>query len=372
VWHEAVLGPTYFLRGDVQMAERSLDTAMRTAERIDGQISPLVAMPALLLAEIHYELNKCAHAADLISLYGPEAEKQGFVDHLVSYYVTRVRLALLRGDEAEATAAIRDGHLSAARHGFARLENFIVHEEMRRAIADGDMDEVRRIRSEFDDDDLERALIPGPHTTTRDEPLAVAWSRASCAFGEFADAAKVLRRWIAFVSGRGALKSEVRLLVVLAVILAHDGREAEALRCLRDAVKKAARPRLIRSFIDEGRIVQALLEKLFNGADEALGPTTSFGLELIRIFKGDIDQDDGAPAAERPDASGELSLPEPLNKRETEVIRLVANGMSNREIGNRLGLTEGSVKWYLQCIFTKLNVRRRSIAVLKARKFGIV
>lgn len=372
VWHEAVLGPTYFLRGDVQMAERSLDTAMRTAERIDGQISPLVAMPALLLAEIHYELNKCAHAADLISLYGPEAEKQGFVDHLVSYYVTRVRLALLRGDEAEATAAIRDGHLSAARHGFARLENFIVHEEMRRAIADGDMDEVRRILSEFDDDDLERALIPGPHTTTRDEPLAVAWSRASCAFGEFADAAKVLRRWIAFVSGRGALKSEVRLLVVLAVILAHDGREAEALRCLRDAVKKAARPRLIRSFIDEGRIVQALLEKLFNGADEALGPTTSFGLELIRIFKGDVDQDDGAPAAERPDASGELSLPEPLNKRETEVIRLVANGMSNREIGNRLGLTEGSVKWYLQCIFTKLNVRRRSIAVLKARKFGIV
>jgi LuxR family maltose regulon positive regulatory protein len=54
------------------------------------------------------------------------------------------------------------------------------------------------------------------------------------------------------------------------------------------------------------------------------------------------------------------------------VIKLVSLGLSNREIGNRLGLTEGSVKWYLQRIFTKLDVRRRSIAVLKAHRFGIV
>lgn len=66
------------------------------------------------------------------------------------------------------------------------------------------------------------------------------------------------------------------------------------------------------------------------------------------------------------------TLPEALNARESDVIKLVAQGLSNREIGARLGLTEGSVKWYLQCIFAKLGVRRRSVALIKARKFGLV
>lgn len=370
VWHQAVLGPTYYLSGDTKMAEYSLETSMRTAARIHGEISPLVAMPALLLADILYERNERARAAELIKLHGPEAEKQGFVDHLVAYYVTSARLALSRSDDEAAREAIRQGHLSAARHGFGRLENFVLHEEIRRAIGDLDLDAVRRLKEGFARDKLDCALNPGAHTTTRDEPLAMAWCRAQCAIGEFADATRVLRRWIAFASGRGALKTEVRMLILLAIALAHDRREAEAMRSLREAVKKAARPRFIRSFLDEGRILEALLVKLFAGADAELGPTTAFGLELIRAFTGrNCVEDNGMAAATG--AADDMTLPEPLNPREAEVIKLVSLGLSNREIGARLGLTEGSVKWYLQGIFAKLDVRRRSMAVLKARKFGL-
>ncbi len=46
---------------------------------------------------------------------------------------------------------------------------------------------------------------------------------------------------------------------LLAFVLAHEPREGEALRALREAVKKAARPRFIRGFIDEGQIVEAML-----------------------------------------------------------------------------------------------------------------
>jgi LuxR family maltose regulon positive regulatory protein len=373
VWHESVLGPTYYLRGDTQMAQHSLETAMRIAERIDGSISPLVAMPALLLSEILYERNEVGRAAEMIATYGPEAEKQGFVDHLVAYYVTRVRLARLNGSEEEAGGVLREAHLSAARHGFNRLENFILCEEMRSAVAAGDLESVRRLRETLATAHLDRALNPGLHTTTRDEPMVIAWCRSCCALGEFTEAARILRRWIGFASSRSALKSEVRLLIALAMVLAHDGREGEALRSLREAVKKAARPRFIRSFIDEGRGVETMLIKLFSGADEALGPTTAFGLELIRLFALPAEAGDSMPhmSAEGSDKE-EMTLPEPLNQRETEIIKLVSLGLSNRDVGNRLGLTEGSVKWYLQCIFSKLNVRRRSIAVLKARKFGIV
>ena len=47
-------------------------------------------------------------------------------------------------------------------------------------------------------------------------------------------------------------------------------------------------------------------------------------------------------------------------------------GLRNHEVGQRLGLTEGTVKWYLQQIFDKLGVRRRSQAVLRARSLGLL
>ena len=51
---------------------------------------------------------------------------------------------------------------------------------------------------------------------------------------------------------------------------------------------------------------------------------------------------------------------------------MVSGGLRNRELGDRLGLTEGTVKWYMQQIYDKLGVRRRPQAVLKARKLGVL
>lgn len=61
-----------------------------------------------------------------------------------------------------------------------------------------------------------------------------------------------------------------------------------------------------------------------------------------------------------------------LNWRETKILNLVAAGMLNREIGESIGLTEGTVKWYMQQIFDKLGVRRRTQAVVTARRYGLI
>ena len=62
----------------------------------------------------------------------------------------------------------------------------------------------------------------------------------------------------------------------------------------------------------------------------------------------------------------------PLSRRERDILELVANGFRNREIANELGLTEGSVKWYLQQIYNKIGARRRSLAVQRARDLGFM
>lgn len=61
-----------------------------------------------------------------------------------------------------------------------------------------------------------------------------------------------------------------------------------------------------------------------------------------------------------------------LASREVDILIMVSGGLRNREIGERLGLTEGTVKWSMQQIYDKLGVRRRPQAVLRARQFGIL
>lgn len=67
-----------------------------------------------------------------------------------------------------------------------------------------------------------------------------------------------------------------------------------------------------------------------------------------------------------------LDQPDPLTERETEILRLMAGGYSNKEIANSLGVAEGTVKNHVSNILSKLGVRDRTRAVLKAFELGIV
>ena len=73
----------------------------------------------------------------------------------------------------------------------------------------------------------------------------------------------------------------------------------------------------------------------------------------------------------RPDFDA-LSPPDPLTKREVEVLRLMAGGYSNREIAEALGTAEGTVKNHASSVLSKLGVRDRTRAVLKALELGYI
>ena len=81
---------------------------------------------------------------------------------------------------------------------------------------------------------------------------------------------------------------------------------------------------------------------------------------LLRGLRG------GAPAFDSP------SIPEPLTPRETEVLRLMAGGYSNREISAALCKSEGTIKNHVSNILAKLGVRDRTRAVLKALEAGLL
>jgi len=66
------------------------------------------------------------------------------------------------------------------------------------------------------------------------------------------------------------------------------------------------------------------------------------------------------------------SLIEPLSQREIEILQLIAQGLSNREIGDRLFLALDTIKGHNRKIFAKLQVHRRTEAVARARELGLL
>ena len=79
-----------------------------------------------------------------------------------------------------------------------------------------------------------------------------------------------------------------------------------------------------------------------------------------------------ARLTEREHRRREQPLVEPLSARELEVLALVAEGFSNREIGERLFITEGTVKNHVSSVLAKLGVRDRTQAILQAQELGLL
>lgn len=67
-----------------------------------------------------------------------------------------------------------------------------------------------------------------------------------------------------------------------------------------------------------------------------------------------------------------FDIPEPLTTRETEILRLMAGGHSNKEIAGSLFVAEGTVKNHVSNILSKIGVRDRTRAVLKALELGLI
>ncbi len=96
-------------------------------------------------------------------------------------------------------------------------------------------------------------------------------------------------------------------------------------------------------------------------------------IEIVHsIARGDYYADPRLAGAMLRRRSGRSNEPNELSSREFEIVRLIADGLSNREIGNRLSLSEKTVKNHVSHILAKLKVNARSGVAVYAVRNGIV
>ncbi|MDQ7747283.1 LuxR C-terminal-related transcriptional regulator [Hydrogenophaga pseudoflava] len=381
IWHGCILGPALLQRGEIDAAieQYRASLALVTRVAVMGD-QDMAAMPLALLAEALQERYDLPEARDCYERAEPMGHGVGLIDDLVASYVTRARLCAHDGDQAKAQALLREGLGQAQAGGYERLRWHVVHERIRQAVVAGDILGAQRVASDTGLPQDIALLRPGNAVTTRHEVMAMAWARLAMASGRHAEALRLMRAWLVFAESRGAVASQVRLGILAARAQYAGGDGRGALRTIRQALGQAAIGGMVFPFVIEGEPIRSLVLKALDAEDEtdvAIGDLRRRLCQALGAPVPNSQPNRRSLAASAIELSGrdirDSAAPiEPLTAREVDILRFVSRNLLNKEIGDRLGLTEGSVKWYMQQIYDKLGVRRRLGALEKARALGYV
>ena len=189
-------------------------------------------------------------------------------------------------------------------------------------------------------------------------------------------AADLLKQLYDFVTFSHSRRFQIDVLALQALFCDSQGEGTAALESLTHALQLAEPGGFIRPFVDLGPSMADQLKRL-HWKKIARG----YIEKILAAFEQEGDQTvlpeaDGRPtaSARQPQSPSPLSPPlvEPLTNRELDVLELLAQRLSNKEIADKLFISAETVKGHLQNIYQKLEVKKRREAVEKAKKIGIL
>ncbi|WP_119066715.1 LuxR C-terminal-related transcriptional regulator [Aggregatilinea lenta] len=331
--------------GIVQLSDNQLHQAaesyQRALELIGDPDQPMACSAYLGLARIHYEWNDLDRAQQ----YGEQsvqlARQIDIVDVSASGELFLAKLALAQGDVAQAAALLAELEQVVYQRGFVRQIPAVAAAQVHIMLHRGD--------------------VTGAAYLAQAHDLPLSQARVYRAQGDPAKALSVLERYRQQMEAKGW--HDERLKAIVLEMLAHDalGETDMALRILDEALSLAAPGGLMRTFVDEGPPMQHLL---FEASARGIMP--GHVTQLLVAFEAETQKHNGsASLCDQP-------LVESLSQRELEVLRLIADGLSNREIGEQLFLAQDTVKGHNRRIYGKLDVQRRTEAVARAREIGLL
>ncbi|MCC6604490.1 MAG: tetratricopeptide repeat protein [Anaerolineae bacterium] len=355
-----ILADIRLAQGQLRQAVAVYERALQLAQESGGAARRGTADLYTGLSELCLEQNNWDAAENYLRQSQTLGEEASLPRWRYRYCLAQARLKAAAGaldealdvlDEAEqhyVRGPVPDVRTPAA--GKARLwaAQGRLPEAQRWAEAQGlSVDDDLTYLREFDHITLARILLAQGRQVGGERPLQ--------------ESLQLLNRLLTAAETDGRTGSVLEILVLQALAHQAQGDTAAARAALVRALTLAEPEGYVRLFVDAGPSLEKLLRET---AVQKIAP--GYVGRLLAAFDGQ------ASAPESPTLPAAQPLVEPLSERELEVLALVAEGLSNREIADRLFLALSTVKGHNRVIYGKLHVSRRTEAVARAQELGIL
>jgi LuxR family maltose regulon positive regulatory protein len=309
------------------------------------------------LARIFYEWNDLdaaeQHGQQSLQLARQYDKK---IDRFIFGEVFLARLKLARRDVAGAAAMLTETEQSVRQNNFVHRMPEVAAAQVLVLLRQGDLAAAAQLAKAHE--------------------LPISQARVHLARGDTSSALAVLEPLRQQMEAKGWQDERLKVMVLQAVALHAHGEKDKAEHVLSDALALAKPGGFIRIFVDEGApMAQLLLETSSHGVmPDYIG-------KLLAVFEAEKRPVLAGLAASPGKSEGKPYLPpvspaqlliEPLSQRELKILQLIAQGLSNREISERLFLALSTVKGHNRNIFDKLQVQSRTEAVARARELGLL
>jgi LuxR family transcriptional regulator, maltose regulon positive regulatory protein len=343
---------------ELQIAENQLHLAAETyrhAILLAGTAPQAVVREAHLgLARISYQWNDLETAQEHGGQALRLAQQMDSADTVAACGVFFAHLKLARGDARGAFALLEEAEQYARGHHFAHCLPDVMAARALTLLRQGNLEAAAQL-----------AQANGH---------LIIQARVHLARGDAATALATLEPVRHEAEVKGWEDERLGVMVVEALALNAQGQTDTAVQRLGAALALAQPGGFIRVFVDEGTAMARLLCEA-----ATRGVMANYTGRLLEVFEAEKpekpEREDRshlpAGAAPTPGAPGRRRI-EPLSRRELEVLQLMAQGLSNQDVSQRLFLALSTVKGHNRVIFGKLQVQRRTEAVARARELGLL
>jgi LuxR family maltose regulon positive regulatory protein len=371
------LATVLYAQGNLKQAGQICQEGDQMIQQYGLEHSPLATNLFIAQGLVLCERHMLDEAEETTRRGLEQAQERGYIWSIAWGYRGLTRLLLARGDLDAAETVLQEAeelisiHEIPAYHtcgisglkarvwiGLGKIEAAEAYLQSREIQADGD--------------------IQYPHES---EYLALA--RLCLVKRDLETAATLLGRMLAWAEAAKQQLWVIRVLVLQALLDQIRGERQQSLQSLGRALRLAEPQGIIQVFVDEGEPMQDLLQQRIQP-----GVHPEYSRRLLEAFPGSrkelprvAEVCTGAHALTAPERETDVSRPtqpgsetliEPLSEREMEVIRLIFEGYSNKEIAQKLYISLRTVKYHTTNIYAKLGVSGRTQAVFRARELGLL
>jgi LuxR family transcriptional regulator, maltose regulon positive regulatory protein len=370
-----------FTLGQLQQLDNQLHQAYETylqVQELSGEHPrPSSSEAELSLARIHYQWNQldAAEQHGQLSLQLARLYER-VIDRFALSEVFLARLKLARGDVNGAAAMLAGTEQTVRAQNLKLRLPEVAAAQVLVLIRQGEITSAARLAEAFD--------------------LPTAKARVHLAQGDPAAALALLEPLRLQLEARGLQDERLGVMVLQALALQALGEQStarsqeggletrlntgdisikeRAAQVIAEALALAEPGGFVRLFVDEGAPMAQLLRE-----SAVRGVMPGYTARLLAAFAADGQPAQAGPAevpaassARKPAQPPAQALIEPLSEREVKILQLIAQGLSNQAISERLFLALSTVKGHNRIIFDKLQVQSRTEAVARARNLGLI